>query len=129
MGVIQETYASFAASVTGAGQPFELKRAAIRGVEYEVFANAPPSLRVSFETVAQMNAEKVALVIPEKPGMREITYSELRHRVSQVGHSLRNTNVGVKKGDRVVLCLNKCVEVFILQCFPVASITFVNEFN
>ncbi|WP_233548848.1 acetate--CoA ligase [Galactobacter valiniphilus] len=96
-----------------------------RGPDFRWFEGGTlnASVNCADRHVAAGNGEKVALHFEGEPGdTRTITYRELTELVSQAAHAL--TDLGVGKGDRVVVYLPVLVETIVitLACARIGAI-------
>src|SRR6476620_7323049 len=91
------SYADAAAAVTAPGQRYETERTSIRGIEYTVFRNCPPSLRELFGT-ARDRGDDTFLVYEDE----RWSFTDTMAAVDALGATLVD-RYGVTKGDRVAI--------------------------
>ena len=89
----------------GPGAPFELTLEDVLGVEMEVFAKRPHSLRDVLLSGAQRFGDRPYVTFPD----RELTFSSVVTSACAVAATLRD-RYGVTKGDRVGIAAANCVE-------------------
>ncbi len=92
------------ATLTAAGQMFEMEERVIRGVPTRVWKNAPPSLRSVVE-MTRLHGDKDFLVYEDE----RWSYDRHFRSVAQLAHVLRD-RIGVKKGDRVAIAMRNFPE-------------------
>ncbi|MCS6987642.1 MAG: acyl--CoA ligase [Sphingomonadaceae bacterium] len=93
------------AQITAAGGPLEVGRATVRGVDYPVFAKAPPSLRAFFEMFLPAHLEKEFLVYQDE----RLTFADVRDRAVRIAAVLQHGH-GIAKGDRVAIAMRNYPE-------------------
>jgi len=91
------SYADAAAAVTAPGERFETVRLPIRGIEYTLFRNCPPSLRELFAT-ARLRGDDTFLVYEDE----RWSFTDTMAAVDALGATLVE-RYGVTKGDRVAI--------------------------
>jgi long-chain acyl-CoA synthetase len=92
------------AKVTAPGQPFEIVEQTIRGIDYKVFKNAPPTLREIFAT-ARGRGDATFLVYEGE----RWSYGQVMTHVDALGAALVE-RYGVKVGDRVAIGMRNLPE-------------------
>ena len=98
------TYEEAAAQVTAPGQRFELEVVDINGAPTKVFKNAPPNLKVIFDT-ARSRGDATFLVYEDE----RWSFEQVIQHVDALGALLVDT-YGVKKGDRVAIAMRNYPE-------------------
>lgn len=91
------------AAVTGEGQLFELVPATVGGIDYQLFANAPPSLG---ELFAGARGDDSTFLVYED---ERWTFEETMRHVDALAHALVET-FGIRKGDRVGIAMRNLPE-------------------
>ncbi len=112
-------YATAVAAATAPGQRFEIGRTEIRGVETNVFVNAPDSLRDWWAT-ARTRPDDVGLVYEDE----RWTYGEAMSAVDGLAHALVH-EFGVQKGDRVAIGMRNYPEWIV----AIAAITSIGAIS
>ncbi len=92
------TYEESAAYLTAPGADWELTTETVRGVEYRIFRNLPPTLRDVYDQACQDHADKDFLVFQDT----RLTYAQAYRRAAALAHELIH-RYGVQKGDRVAI--------------------------
>jgi long-chain acyl-CoA synthetase len=92
------------ATLTAAGQMFELATAEVRGVPLRVWKNAPPSLRELLE-LSRLHGDKTFIVYEDE----RTTFEEHYRQVATLAHRLIE-RYGVSKGDRVAIAMRNLPE-------------------
>ena len=87
------------ASLTAAGQPFELERVEIRGDSYRCYRNQPANLPEYFRVMAS-HGEKPFVVM----GDERFGYAEAYHITGQIAAALAD-RYGIEPGDRVAIAM------------------------
>ena len=112
------------AHVTATNASFAVTSAIVRGVEYRVFENVPPTvgdlMKASVE--AQGNGAAEYLVF----GDERWTYAEFCSDVKDMAAALQN-DLGIQPGDRVAIALRNCPELLVL-IMAIASVGAVVVF-
>jgi long-chain acyl-CoA synthetase len=91
------SYADAAAAVTAPGERFETQHLPIRGIEYTLFRNCPPSLRELFAT-ARLRGDDTFLVYEDE----RWSFTDTMAAVDALGATLVE-RYGVTKGVRVAI--------------------------
>jgi len=93
-------YAEAVALVTAPGQPLEIGRTTVRGVEVNAFVHAPPTLRelLSTRRAPAPGSDDVFLVYEDG----RWTFGEVAAHVDALAHQLVH-DLGVARGDRVAI--------------------------
>ena len=91
------------AQVTGPGQVFEITEQTIGGVDYKVFAHAPPNLKVLFDGA---RARRHTFIVYED---ERLSFTDVMERVDGLGHALVR-RYGIAKGDRVAIAMRNLPE-------------------
>ena len=94
----QMTYDESVAHLTAPGADWELVTETVRGVDYKVFKNLPPTLCCVYDQARQDHGDKDFLVFQDT----RLTYNEAYERAAALAHQLVH-RYGVKKGDRVAI--------------------------
>ncbi|KAI9321939.1 long-chain-fatty-acid--CoA ligase [Zopfochytrium polystomum] len=102
------------AFLTAPGMPLETTEATVRGEKIRVWKNAPPHIGALL-TLSQLYGGRDFLVYEGE----RVTFSEFRARTINLGHAL--WRVGVRKGDRVGICMRNYPE-WVLAFFAAISI-------
>ncbi len=97
------TYDEAFAAVTGPGQDFELVEGTVRGIDYRLFKNAPPTLGHLF---ARARGDESTFLVYED---ERWTFDESMRHVDALAHALVHT-YGVRKGDRVGIAMRNLPE-------------------
>ncbi len=113
------SYDEAAASVTAPGQRFEVQPIDVRGVTYQAFVNAPPSLRELFAS-ARARGEETFLVYEDE----RWSFAEVARHVDAAA-SLLVEHYGIGKGDRVAIAMRNYPE-WIISFAAVLSIGAVS---
>ena len=92
------------ASLTAAGQLFEMEELDIRGVPTRVWKNAPPSLRTVMD-MSLGHGDNVFLVYEDE----RTTFAEHYRIACTLAHRLRTT-FGIEQGDRVAIIMRNLPE-------------------
>ncbi|MFA5775505.1 MAG: long-chain fatty acid--CoA ligase, partial [Ilumatobacteraceae bacterium] len=92
------------AAVTGPGQVFELVNANVRGIDLQVYKNAPANLGQVFAG-ARAHGEKTFLVYEDE----RWTFTKAMDQVDALANLLVN-QYGIKKGDRVAIAMRNYPE-------------------
>lgn len=92
------------AKVTATGQLFEITDARVGGIDYRVFAYAPPTLRQVFDS-ARNQGDRTFLVYEGE----RWSFAEVMRHVDGLGAALVE-RYGVKKGDRVAIGMRNLPE-------------------
>ncbi|MET0458537.1 MAG: class I adenylate-forming enzyme family protein [Ilumatobacteraceae bacterium] len=90
--------------MTAPGAPFAMAETTVRDIPMRVFEQAPPNMRVLWETTAPF-AESTYVVYEDE----RYTYAEIDARVRALAHHLRDVH-GVGAGDRVALAMRNYPE-------------------
>ncbi|MBI2710573.1 MAG: acyl--CoA ligase [Actinobacteria bacterium] len=91
------TYEEAAAAVTGPGERFEIVEETVEGVPYRLFRQAPPNLKVVFDT-ARQRGDQTFLVYEDE----RWSFADVMAAVDGLGAALVE-RYGVRKGDRVAI--------------------------
>jgi long-chain acyl-CoA synthetase len=113
------SYADAAAAVTAPGQRFETERRSIRGIEYTVFRNCPPSLRELFDTARERGDETFLVYEDER-----WSFTDTMTVVDALGATLVD-RYGVGKGDRVAIGMRNYPE-WVISFAAITSIGAVS---
>ena len=109
----QPTRADVLATLTAAGQPFELVDSTVFGRDCRFFKNAPSTLRDLYSD----NASDLEFFVYEDERQ---TYAEAYSRSAQIAHLLIR-QYGINKGDRVAISMRNYPE-WVLSFMAVTSI-------
>ena len=109
----QPTRADVLATLTAAGQPFELVDSTVFGRDCRFFKNAPATLRDLYSD----NASDLEFLVYEDERQ---TYAEAYSRSAQIAHLLIR-QYGINKGDRVAISMRNYPE-WVLSFMAVTSI-------
>ena len=90
--------------MTAPGAPFAMTETTVRDIPMRVFEQAPPNMRVLWETTAPF-ADRTYVVYEDE----RYTYAEIDARVRALAHHLRDVH-GVGSGDRVALAMRNYPE-------------------
>ena len=91
------------AQVTGPGQVFEITDQTIGGVDYKVFAHAPPNLKVLFD--GARGRQHTFIVYEDE----RLSFADVMARVDGFAHTLVH-RYGIGKGDRVAIAMRNLPE-------------------
>jgi long-chain acyl-CoA synthetase len=97
------SYEEAYAKVTGSGQAFELVDELVKGTDYRLFKNAPPTLGQIF---AGARGEASTFMVYED---ERWTFDETMRHVDALAHTLVET-FGIQKGDRVGISMRNLPE-------------------
>lgn len=107
------------AELTAPGAPFEIAVQEVRGSPIRTFKNAPPNVRLLWQSTAQF-AERDYLVY----GDERLTYGEAHAQVASIANWL--IAHGVKPGDRVAIAMRNYPEWMLIYwacaCIGVAAV-------
>lgn len=107
------------AELTAPGAPFEIAVQEVRGSPIRTFKNAPPNVRLLWQSTAQF-AERDYLVY----GDERLTYAQAHTQVASVANWLMAQ--GVKPGDRVAIAMRNYPEWMLIYwacaCIGVACV-------
>jgi len=107
------------AELTAPGAPFEIAVQEVRGSPIRTFKNAPPNVRLLWQSTAQF-AERDYLVY----GDERLTYAQAHAQVASVANWLMAQ--GVKPGDRVAIAMRNYPEWMLIYwacaCIGVACV-------
>ncbi len=98
------TYEEAIAQLTGPGAPLEITEASIRGQNYRVFKNTPPSLRALFEE-ARARGDAPFLVYEDETW----SFAEVMRHADALGAVLV-ARYGIRPGDRVAIAMRNYPE-------------------
>ena len=90
--------------MTAPGAPFAMTETTVRDIPMRVFEQAPPDMRVLWETTAPF-ADRTYVVYEDE----RYTYADIDARVRALAHHLRDVH-GVGAGDRVALAMRNYPE-------------------
>ncbi|MFN3590567.1 MAG: AMP-binding protein, partial [Thermaurantiacus sp.] len=93
------------AAITAEGGQLGVTRETIRGVDYPVFANAPPSLREYFAFFLPAHAAKEFLVYFDE----RLTFADVQAQATRIASMLQHRH-GIAKGDRVAIAMRNYPE-------------------
>lgn len=107
------------AELTAPGAPFEIAVQEVRGAPIRTFKNAPPNVRLLWQSTAQF-ADRDYLVY----GDERITYGEAHAQVASIANWLMAK--GVRPGDRVAIAMRNYPEWMLIYwacaCIGVAAV-------
>ena len=109
----QSSRAEVLATLTAAGQPFELVDSTVFGRDCRFFKNAPATLRDLYSD----NASDLEFLVYED---ERLTYAEAYSKSAQIAHLLIQ-QYGINKGDRVAISMRNYPE-WVLSFMAVTSI-------
>ena len=109
----QPTRAEVLATLTAAGQPFELVDSTVFGRDCRFFKNAPATLRDLYSD----NTSDLEFLVYED---ERLTYAEAYSRSAQIAHLLIQ-QYGINRGDRVAISMRNYPE-WVLSFMAVTSI-------
>ena len=109
----QSSRAEVLATLTAAGQPFELVDSTVFGRDCRFFKNAPATLRDLYSD----NASGLEFLVYED---ERLTYAEAYSKSAQIAHLLIQ-QYGINKGDRVAISMRNYPE-WVLSFMAVTSI-------
>ncbi|TPE59581.1 acyl--CoA ligase [Sandaracinobacter neustonicus] len=93
------------AAITAPGGQLAVGKAAVRGVEYPAFEQAPPSLREYLAFFLASNADKEFIVYQGE----RFTFADVQKQAVQVAAVLQS-RFGIAKGDRVAIAMRNYPE-------------------
>ena len=93
------------AAITATGGQLGVGKATIRGVEYPVFENAPPSLREYFGFFMPAHSAKEFVVYESQ----RLTFADIQAQAQKIAAMLQHRH-GVAKGDRVAIAMRNYPE-------------------
>ena len=103
------------ALLSAPGSPYALERKVIDGIELTVFAHAPRNLAELYAW-SSIHDQRTMLVYEDE----RYSYQEVRQRIANLAHHLRNT-LEIGKGDRVALAMRNYPE----WCFVYCAVTTI----
>lgn len=110
--------------VTTTNPTFEVTTATIRGVEYRVFKNVPPTIPALLETSLAVQEEGAAEYLVFR--QERWTYEGFCAEANRMAHALVK-ELGIKKGDRVAIAMRNYPELLFLT-MAIASVGAVTVF-